>query len=218
MIHYVFANDIWEKFPDMAASMYRDRATQFKHRLGWDVFVDAAGYERDEYDLENPLYVIWQRGDGSHGASMRFLPTTGPCMYNDHFLDLTGREIRSSWTLECTRFCTSPGGNAEEPAALMLAGGQIMRNWGFTHFLGVFDARMERMYRRIGSTPETLGSEGEGRGKISVGLWEYSVADEQRIADGCGVSVEDVAACWGRCFPVPVQPWGIDTKPLRPVA
>jgi hypothetical protein len=28
--------------------------------------------------------VIWQRPDGLHGGSMRFLPTTGRCMTHEH--------------------------------------------------------------------------------------------------------------------------------------
>ena len=66
MLRYVYANDL-HKFSDLAHSMFVDRADQFKTRLGWDVTVDSAGEERDEYDTLNPLYVIWEQPDGSHG-------------------------------------------------------------------------------------------------------------------------------------------------------
>ena len=55
---------------------------------------------------------------------MRFLPTTGDTMVNDHFCHLTGGvRIASPLIWECTRFCLAPeaptGGSS---AALMLGG------------------------------------------------------------------------------------------------
>ena len=74
----------------LAAEMFRDRADQFKIRLNWEVNVDAHGFERDEYNDLNPLYVIWENADGTHVGSMRFLPTVGRVMVNDHFSHLLG--------------------------------------------------------------------------------------------------------------------------------
>lgn len=188
MIRYIYADQL-DQFPALAASMFRDRACQFKTRLNWDVTVDEQGFERDEYDALNPLYVIWQNADGSHGGSMRFLPTTGQCMVNDHFLDLTdGVKIQSPLIWECTRFCLSRKAASHVAAALMLAGGEIMQNFGVKHFAGVFDARMVRIYRMIGASPDVLGSTGEGRDKISVGLWEFSPESQARVAESAGIS------------------------------
>ncbi len=89
MLRYVYADEL-HKFPKLAKGMFLDRADQFKTRLGWDVDVDENGEERDRYDDLNPLYVIWEEPDGSHGGSMRILPTTGPVMVNDVFGHLTG--------------------------------------------------------------------------------------------------------------------------------
>ena len=71
MLRYVYADQI-DKFPKLRDTMFRDRADQFQTRLGWDVAVADNGYEKDEYDELNPLYVIWEMPDGSHGGSMRF--------------------------------------------------------------------------------------------------------------------------------------------------
>ena len=60
MIRYIYGEDL-NKFPMLARSMFRDRADQFATRLGWEVSVDERGEERDEYDRENPLYVIWEK-------------------------------------------------------------------------------------------------------------------------------------------------------------
>lgn len=187
MIRYLYADQLAQE-PALARAMFRDRADQFHTRLGWEVRVDENGEERDEYDRLNPLYVIWQEADGGHGGSMRFLPTTGRTMVNDHFSHLTdGVMIQSPLIWECTRFCLSRGASAQVSAALMLAGGEIMQNFGVRHFVGVFDARMVRIYRRIGASPEVLGSDGEGRARISVGLWDFTPEAQARVAEAAGI-------------------------------
>lgn len=100
MIRYLYGDQL-AKHPLLARAMFEDRADQFKTRLGWEVTVNADGQERDEYDDLNPLYVIWETATGVHGGSMRFLPTTGRTMVNDHFLDLTdGVPIQSPFIWE----------------------------------------------------------------------------------------------------------------------
>lgn len=200
MLRYIYANQLNE-FPKLARTMFQDRADQFKERLGWDVDIDEHGQEKDEYDSHNPLYVIWEELDGSHGGSMRFLPTTGPVMVNDVFGHLTGgTTIASPLIWECTRFCLSRGANSRVAAALMLAGGELMTGFNIRHFVGVFDARMVRIYRAIGSSPEVLGSEGTGRQKISVGLWEYSAQAKELVAKRAGLSAELSRLWFDRAF------------------
>ncbi|WP_299043678.1 acyl-homoserine-lactone synthase [uncultured Tateyamaria sp.] len=189
MLRYVYASDLGDH-PKLARTMFRDRADQFKTRLGWDVQVDKDGYERDEYDDLNPLYVIWEEPDGSHGGSMRFLPTTGRTMVNEHFGDLISGPITSPVIWECTRFCLTRGAGSHVAAALMLGGGEIMQNFGVEHFVGVFDARMVRIYRMIGSSPDVLGSTGTGRDRISVGLWHFDDTAAARVAERAGVPME----------------------------
>lgn len=190
MIRYIYGEDL-HKFPRLAATMFQDRADQFKTRLGWAVEVDAQGYERDEYNALNPLYVIWENADGTHGGSMRLLPTTGQTMVNDHFIHLTdGVPIRSPFIWECTRFCLSRGAAAGVAAALMLAGGEVMKQFDIEHYVGVFDARMVRIYGRIGSCPEILGSQGEGRDRISVGLWEFTPEAQAKVAQSAGITAD----------------------------
>jgi acyl homoserine lactone synthase len=188
MLRYIYGNDL-HRFARLRDAMFRDRADQFKARLGWDVSVDGNGFERDEYDTLNPLYVIWEGPDGRHQGSMRFLPTTGPVMINDHFSHLLNGDIVQSPDIwECTRFCLSRGAPSRVAAALMLGGGEIMRHFGIAQFAGVFDARMVRIYRQIGASPIVLGSEGAGRDQISVGLWAFSDAARYRVAQRAGLS------------------------------
>lgn len=171
MLRYLYAADL-QRFPRLAQSMFTDRAEQFARRLGWEVSVDAAGEERDQYDALNPLYVIWERPDGLHGGSMRFLPTTGRTMVNEHFSHLNdGHPITSPFIWECTRFCLSPDADRRAAPALALGAGELMAHLKLQHYVGVFDTRMERIYRLMGLVPEVLGRSGEGRDAIGVGLW-----------------------------------------------
>ncbi len=195
MLRYVYADEL-HKYPKLAKGMFLDRADQFRTRLGWDVKVNEKGEERDQYDDLNPLYVIWEESDGSHGGSMRVLPTTGPVMVNDIFGHLTGGQpIRSPLIWEVTRFCLSRTASPHTAGAIMLSGGEMMEGFGLTHIAGVFDARMIRIYRLIGSSPTVLGTQGQGREQISVGLWPYSANDCDRVAGRAGIP-RDLSRLW----------------------
>ena len=206
MLRYLYADQL-EQFPTLRDTMFRDRADQFKTRLGWDVSIDENGFERDQYDDLNPLYVIWEQADGTHGGSMRFLPTTGRTMINEHFtVILGGGTITSPLIWECTRFCLNRNAESRVAAALMLGGGEIMKGFGVAHFAGVFDARMVRIYRLIGSSPEIMGSQGEGRDKISVGLWEFTPEAQAKVAEKSGVTLDQSQMWFERSFGEQAKP------------
>lgn len=204
MIRYIYADDL-NTVPTLRDTMFRDRAQQFKTRLKWDVSVDATGYEVDQYDTQNPLYAIWQAEDGSHGGSMRFLPTTAETMVNDHFTHLTdGVRIQSPLIWECTRFCLSPNQdrNASQIAAgLMIAGCEAGLQHGLSDWVGVFDARMIRIYNRIGWAPTILGESGDGKDRVAVGLWEVSEEARDRMCRIAGFSKETPSAWFDASFP-----------------
>lgn len=187
MLRYIYGDDL-AGLPTLRDTMFRDRATQFRERLDWQVSVDADGFETDVYDGRNPLYVIWQRPDGRHGGSMRFLPTTGDTMMNDHFSHLTGAEIRHPLIWECTRFCLAPDAEPRISAALMLGALEVGLGFSLTDIVGVFDARMVRIYRRLGWEPTVLGTQGSGRAAISAGLWPCAANVRPRLLDGAQVS------------------------------
>jgi acyl homoserine lactone synthase len=172
MLRYIYGNEL-HRHSTLRETMFRDRADQFSRRLGWEVRVNERGEEKDQYDLLNPLYVIWELDDGSHGGSMRFLPTVGRTMVNEHFSHLTdGVKIESPLIWECTRFCISPRADRRAAAALVLGGGELMDYFHLSHYCGVFDPRMERIYRLYHVQPDVIGSSGEGKDRIGVGLWE----------------------------------------------
>ncbi|SPH24586.1 Acyl-homoserine-lactone synthase [Defluviimonas aquaemixtae] len=183
-------------YPRLRDTMFTDRARQFRERLGWAVNVDHNGWERDDYDTLNPTYVIWQLPDGSHGGSMRFLPTTGRTMVNEHFSNLSaGRRFSHPRVWECTRFCLADHAAPNVSALLMLGGAQLGVGLGLARAVGVFDARMVRIYRLLGWEPAVLGTEGKGAEAISLGLWEFSEEVRRRLARKSGISPE-VAQLW----------------------
>ncbi len=200
MLRYVYADQL-HQFPRLAQGMFRDRAVQFSARLGWEVSVDDDGNERDQYDDLNPLYILWERPDGTHGGSLRLLPTTGDTMLNDHFGHLTdGVTIQSPFIWECTRFCLAPGAEAHVSSALMLGVLELGLNAHLDHIVGVFDARMIRVYARVGWGPTVLGTEGEGRNAISAGLWPCDEGFRARLLSKAGISAEVSDHWYNRSF------------------
>lgn len=171
MLRYIHGSNL-PKFAKLQETMFQDRATQFLDRHGWSVSVNENGEERDQYDELNPLYVIWELEDGSHGGSMRFMPTTGRTMINEHFSHILGGvKLNSPFIWECTRFCISPRADRKAASALVLGGGELMDNFRLSHFCGVFDPPMERIYKLYRVEPKVIGSVGEGKDRLSVGLW-----------------------------------------------
>ena len=130
---------------------------------------------------------------------MRFLPTMGPTMVNDHFRHLMdGVPLRAPRIWECTRFCLAAGAEARVAAALMVACGEIFRGFALSHLVGVFDARMVRIYRLIGASPQVLGAEGTGRDRIAVGLWAYAEADKDKVFGRAGITEAQSAEWFAR--------------------
>lgn len=192
MIRFVYGDQL-KAYPFLADTMFKDRASQFKTRLNWEVSVDSSGQEQDEYDALNPLYVIWQLRNGGHGGSIRFLPTTGPTMVNDHFSDLAGAQIVSPLIWEVTRFCLSQHGRGEisVAAALLPAAALLGARFHLNHAVGVFDANMVRIYRKMGWSPDVLGTRGAGKQAISVGLWDFQKAPTKDLAARAGLDQSD---------------------------
>ena len=163
--------------------MHAHRAAQFGARLGWEVVVDG-GEERDQYDGGAALYCVLTRG-GRHEGSMRFLPTTGRTMTEEHFAALyPGAPIRDPQIWECTRFVIAPGAPPGAAAALMLGGLELGLAAGLAGSIGVYGRAMERVYARLGWPPETLGAGVD----LRLGLWRYDAALRRPLAERAGMT------------------------------
>ena len=71
---------------------------------------------------------------------------------------------------------------------------------GLSHAIGVFDARMVRVYKRLGWGPTILGTSGTGRDAISAGLWEFVPELRSRLLARAELSSEISRHWFGRSF------------------
>ena len=169
---------------DLLDEMFRLRARVFADRLKWDVVV-ADGMEKDRYDDEGPVYLIYTDEEmKAVKGSLRLLPTTGPTLLADFFSDtVPDAALLSAPTIwECTRFCVDErllgNGGREDivfASGILFAGlGEIGLQSGIESILGNFDASMYRLYRRIGCEVEILGITHRYGRPVYLGLFPVS--------------------------------------------
>jgi N-acyl-L-homoserine lactone synthetase len=186
---------------DLFDQMFRARAAVFHGRLGWSVNVHQ-GMEYDRYDEEeNPVYVVSTDGHGSHLGSLRLLPTTGETMLRNEFAGFFSEpvDVISSAVWECTRFCVhcptpenARGAGQRVSSELMIGLCDLALSSGIKHIVGLYEAHMTRVYRRIGWPPETLARARPEIGKLIVGIWDASEAAllAMRRSIGTGLTAE----------------------------
>jgi acyl homoserine lactone synthase len=170
--------------------MFRDRAAQFVDRLKWSALsVDSRGWERDEYDALDPLYVVWELDDGNHGASMRLLPMDGPNMIHDHFGNVVQRHShRSADIWECSRFVVSENANSSAVSALFVAAGEFFLRDYAKAFVGLFDRRMLRVYKMMKNFPEIIGATDGTEDWVAAGVWKMSIPVWERSMTRLGIT------------------------------
>ncbi|MFK7977374.1 MAG: acyl-homoserine-lactone synthase [Halioglobus sp.] len=192
MLRYLRSTDL-AIHPVLAATMFTDRRRQFRDRLKWPVDSDWLGFETDEYDQIDPLYLIVEDSLGQHAGSMRFLPTIGPTMINDHFLEvIAGTEIRNKVIWECTRFCLAPRQEHQTALKLFLGGARLMREAGLEQLVGIFDDRMVRTYRRSGLSPTIIGQHTYDFGRVLAGSWQFDEETYRSLHRNVNLDPQDV--------------------------
>jgi N-acyl-L-homoserine lactone synthetase len=172
------------EYSNLLDDMFRLRARVFRDRLRWDVQV-ADEKERDKYDDEGPVYIIYADDESLKvKGSLRLLPTTGPTVLADIFSDTLPDAVHLSaptiW--ECTRFCLEDGilsrTSREElliaSAVLIAALGDVAIGAGIESIVGNFDSTMLRLYRRIGCEVEVLGSTQRYGRPVYLGMFPIS--------------------------------------------
>jgi acyl homoserine lactone synthase len=156
-------------FPQEMDAMFRNRAEIFSDRLGWEVVVKD-GYERDQFDGLNPLYLVSvDPVTNQYWGSLRLLPTTGPNMLRDVFPQLLeeGEVVESATIWESSRICAiaAPGqpdrcknGVGYVLSELIAGIGEVAYLAGLTQIVSVFDARILRVLKAVGCEPEVIGT------------------------------------------------------------
>jgi N-acyl-L-homoserine lactone synthetase len=176
------------QYPNLIEGMFRLRARVFCDRLGWDVQV-ACAQERDRYDDEAPVYLIYAGDEGREvKGSLRLLPTTGPTLLADLFSDTIpdAAHLSAPTIWECTRFCLDDRTLDKEQrlfasAVLITALGDVSIRAGIESIIANFDSTMLRLYRRIGCEVEVLGTTSRYGRPIYLGLFPVSEPILRRV-------------------------------------
>jgi acyl homoserine lactone synthase len=172
------------EYSHLIDEMFRLRARVFFGRLRWDVQV-ADGKERDKFDDEGPVYVIYADDAVRQvRGCLRLLPTTGPTLLAEIFSDTQPDAVHLAgptvW--ECTRFCVDHGivGRAHNEellitsAILIEAVGKLAIRAGIESVLGNIDSTMIRLCRLIGCEVEILGCTRRYGRPVYLGLFPIS--------------------------------------------
>ena len=178
------------RYAPLLEEMFRLRARIFHDRLKWDVRI-ADGKERDRYDDQGPVYVIYTDDNGSEvKGCLRLLPTTGPTLAADVFSDTLPDAVHmSSPTIwECSRFCLDEKiltsgieGIVFASRVLIAALGDVAIRAGIESVIGNFDASKLRLYRRIGCEVEVVGSTSRYGRPVYLGLHPISETVVKRV-------------------------------------
>ena len=190
----IFTRRTLDRRSALRDQMFHHRAQQFVQRLKWEIGCDDQGREIDQYDALDPHYVVVVGPDGQHRASLRALPTTGRTMIGEHFAELTTDGWQEDGVVECTRLCIAPGAGGDAAPELLLGGMELGLSMGWSSSLGVFDARMMRVYARIGWPVEKISQIGEGRHALCLCRWYFDRGLRDAMAARWGLAL-DQAAC-----------------------
>ena len=172
------------EYPRLMDQMFQMRARVFHDRLRWNVRV-VDGRERDKYDDEGPVYVIYTDDRMREvKGSLRLLPTTGPTLLADIFSDTlpAGVHLSAPTIWECTRFCLDDRSLASgighqlllDSTALIAGSFEVAMRAGIETIIGNFDFSMLRLYRQLGCEVEVLGSTLRYGGAIYLGSHRLS--------------------------------------------
>ncbi len=156
---------IAEGIKDPCCQRALDEAFQLRHKvfveeLGWQGLKSENGRERDEFDTENTLYLLItdDRTEDVVGH-VRFVPSTGPHMFQKHFRDLIEKSypIRSSlW--ESSRICLRKDvRQSDASTAIICSTVDLCLRYGIRDIVKVMELRIEPLMRFCGWDMRRLG-------------------------------------------------------------
>lgn len=157
--------------------MFMQRAGIFKHELGWDIELDSYGYDKDQYDDENTIYMMDLDKRGNVIGSVRLRSTLAPHMmtgsFKTVFPELT---IKSPTIFEGSRLATidtviSANGLSMSMTRLLLGLCELGIQSGFGQLIAIIETPMLRLYKKCGLNPTIIGKATTDHCNIMVGLW-----------------------------------------------
>lgn len=164
---------------DAALAHYRHRI--FVEQLGWRLPCAESGFERDQYDRPDTMYVIAHDESRAICGCARLLPTTQPYLLQELFPSLLADGMeppRNAAVWELSRFAASPqdGAFGEEAGAwavqpMLAAVVECALKLGARQLIGVTFLSMERLFRRIGVHAHRAGPPQRIDGRMVVACW-----------------------------------------------
>ena len=190
--------------PGLDTTLAQYRYKVFVERLGWQLPVEAAavGYERDQFDRSDTIYVVARDIEGHICGCARLLPTTNSYLLGEVFPHLLagGAIFAAPDIWELSRFAavsyTQDGDENAEAAtssarALLAAAVAYAAQHGVQRLIGITYLSMERWFRRMGVHMHRAGP--------------------PVLIDG-----EPVVACWIEIDDQTLQALGIETEAQFP--
>jgi len=125
MIHIV-TRENRASFRSELSEMHRQRKRVFVDQMGWRLDCED-GFEIDEFDSADAIYLLHEDAQGQLRASARMLPTEAPHLLGTVFPDLCPGGVPCGPDIwESTRFCPSPeivdSGARRQLLGVMIAG------------------------------------------------------------------------------------------------
>jgi len=191
-------------FPREIDEMFRLRAHVFRDRMGWDVVVKD-GWEIDQFDELDPLYLLCLDEREAVRGCVRLLPTTGPNMLNDVFSELlpAGNPVRSGLMWESSRFSVDHRSLAERTenrinrvtGELLIGIFDVAARAGLKFIVSVYDVMMGRVLKRAGCHAEPLGPAVRiGKVLSYAGLFEVGTEMMDNLRQASGITHDVIEA------------------------
>ena len=97
-----------DAYSDVLDDMFRMRYRIVVEEWGWDIPGIRKGYDKDQFDTDETVYIVVLADNGEVVATSRMNPTTGPHMLSELFADYCDLQpypvAADVW--ECSRFVT----------------------------------------------------------------------------------------------------------------
>ncbi|MBN3791269.1 acyl-homoserine-lactone synthase [Burkholderia sp. Ac-20353] len=162
---------------ELAADLGRYRRRVFVEQLGWALPSANEGYEHDEFDRDDTVYVFARNGCGEMCGCARLLSTTRPYLLKTLFADLIAEDMplpQSAAVWELSRFAaTGDAADSDVWAVrpMLAAVVECAAQLGARQLIGVTFVSMERLFRRIGVHAHRAGPPKVVDGRLVVACW-----------------------------------------------
>ncbi len=187
----------YHRHTQLMDGMFKLRKKVFADQLQWSVETNG-NWERDAYDNLSPVYIIWVKSRKVLGA-IRLLPTTGPTLLHDVFVNTfpNTASLSAPGIWEATRCCVDidvvkfhhPEMSHTHAFGMMcLAAAELSLRHGIDTLVSNYEPQMRRIYEQIGAEISELGlAHGFGRRPVCCGFFAISPALIGQMREALGV-------------------------------